>query len=217
MKKLIGTLIIAVYCLLPAQAQEAKTLFVNMPDSLSPLLTAVNRADFVDFLESKMKAEVDNRFGGKSEMTALGTDYICIQMTPQTTWQMKLLPVNDSTQVICIVATACAPACDSNIRFYTTSWQELPASGYLRLPAMDDFFVVPADSAQLSEYNDLRPKADMLLAKADLSKDNRQLAFTFTTTSYMGEDSAEKLKQYLRKPLVYEWEEGTQRFISSTR
>ncbi|MCZ4238217.1 DUF3256 family protein, partial [Staphylococcus equorum] len=26
-------------------AQEAKTLFVQMPDSLSPLLTAVNRAD----------------------------------------------------------------------------------------------------------------------------------------------------------------------------
>ena len=25
------------------QAQEAKTLFVNMPDSLSPLLTKVNR------------------------------------------------------------------------------------------------------------------------------------------------------------------------------
>ena len=36
------------------QAQEAKTLFVNMPDSLSPLLTKVNRADFIDFLESKM-------------------------------------------------------------------------------------------------------------------------------------------------------------------
>ena len=36
--------------------QEAKAVFVSMPDSLSPLLTAVNRADFIDFLESKMKA-----------------------------------------------------------------------------------------------------------------------------------------------------------------
>ena len=41
-------------------AQPAKTCFTNMPDSLSPLLTAVNRADFIDFLESKMKAEVTN-------------------------------------------------------------------------------------------------------------------------------------------------------------
>ena len=43
------------------QAQEAKTCFKNMPDSICPLLSAVNRADFIDFLESKMKAEVTNR------------------------------------------------------------------------------------------------------------------------------------------------------------
>ena len=53
------------------QAQEAKTCFKNMPDSICPLLSAVNRADFIDFLESKMKAEVTNSFGGKSEMTEL--------------------------------------------------------------------------------------------------------------------------------------------------
>ena len=101
-------------------AQPAKTCFTNMPDSLSPLLTAVNRADFIDFLESKMKAEVTNRFGGKSEMTELTPDYIRVQVTPQSTWQMKLLSVNDSTRLICTVSTVCAPACDSHIKFYTT-------------------------------------------------------------------------------------------------
>ena len=83
------------------QAQEAKTLFVNMPDSLSPLLTKVNREDCIDFLESKMKAQVENRFGKKSEMTDLGKDYIRMQMSVQSTWQMKVLALNDSTNVIC--------------------------------------------------------------------------------------------------------------------
>ena len=87
------------------QAQEAKTCFKNMPDSICPLLSAVNRADFIDFLESKMKAEVTNSFGGKSEMTELSPDYIHVKMTPQSSWQMKLLPINDSTKVICVVAT----------------------------------------------------------------------------------------------------------------
>ena len=90
------------------QAQEAKTCFKNMPDSICPLLSAVNRADFIDFLESKMKAEVTNSFGGKSEMTELSPDYIHVKMTPQSSWQMKLLPINDSTKVICVVATVCA-------------------------------------------------------------------------------------------------------------
>ena len=83
------------------QAQEAKTLFVNMPDSLSPLLTKVNREDCIDFLESKMKAQVENRFGKKSEMTDLSKDYIRMQMSAQSTWQMKVLALNDSTKVIC--------------------------------------------------------------------------------------------------------------------
>ena len=52
------------------QAQEAKTLFVNMPDSLSPLLTKVNREDCIDFLESKMKAQV------RSEEQRLNSSHI---------------------------------------------------------------------------------------------------------------------------------------------
>ena len=90
MKKLTMFLCLACAWMCSLQAQEAKTFFKNMPDSLSPLLTAVNRADCIDFLESKMKAEVTNRFGGKSEMTELAPDYIRIQMTPQSSWQMKL-------------------------------------------------------------------------------------------------------------------------------
>ena len=86
------------------QAQEAKTVFVNMPDSLSPLLTKVNREDCIDFLESKMRAQVENRFGKKSEMTDLSKDYIRMQMSPQTTWQMKLLALNDTTNIICTIS-----------------------------------------------------------------------------------------------------------------
>ena len=90
------------------QAQEAKTCFKNMPDSICPLLSAVNRADFIDFLESKMKAEVTNSFGGKSEMTELSPDYIHVKMTPQSSWQMKLLPINDTSE---LAATASVPRC----------------------------------------------------------------------------------------------------------
>ena len=56
-KKLIVFLFVVGMGIGSLSAQLAKTCFTNMPDSLSPLLTAVNRADFIDFLESKMKAE----------------------------------------------------------------------------------------------------------------------------------------------------------------
>lgn len=186
------------------KAQEAKTVFVQMPDSLSPLLTAVNRADCIDFLESKMRAQVDNRFGRKSEMTELSKDYIRIQMSPQTIWQMKLLATSDSTKVICIVSTACAPVCDSYFQFYSTDWKELSASDFIALPAMDDFFEIP-DSTLAHDYATIRLQADMQLMKADLSKTDDALTFTLTTPDYMEKEMAEKLKPFLRHPLTYEW------------
>ena len=187
--------------------QEAKAVFVSMPDSLSPLLTAVNRADFIDFLESKMKAKVENRFGGESEMTDLNKDYIRIQMTPQSTWQMKLLAVNDSTQVICTVSTACAPACDSSLRFYTTDWKPLADSQFISLPVMSDFLSTP-DSTTIYDFDEARRSADMLLMKADFSKDNSELTLTLTTPDYMAKETAEKLKPFLRRPIVYHWKNG---------
>lgn len=191
------------------QAQEAKTYFKNMPDSICPLLSAVNRADFIDFLESKMKAEVTNCFGGKSEMTALSPDYIHVKMTPQSSWQMKLLPVNDSTKVICVVATVCAPACDSHVKFYTTDWKEQAASSYLpALPVLDDFIAEASDTVDVYEYQEACRQADMLLMKAELSAEDATLAFSFTTIDYMGKEAAEKLKPFVRRPIVYIWNQG---------
>ena len=195
-KKLIVFLFVVGMGIGSLSAQLAKTCFTNMPDSLSPLLTAVNRADFIDFLESKMKAEVTNRFGGKSEMTELTPDYIRVQVTPQSTWQMKLLSVNDSTRLICTVSTVCAPACDSHIKFYTTGWEELPAASYLAsLPNMDDFIVPASDTVDVYRYQDARLK-------------DATLTFTFTTPDYMEKEAAEKLKPFLRAPITYTWKEG---------
>ncbi len=58
-------------CGLSLYAQDMKTLFIAMPDSVAPLLTKVNREDCVDFLASNMKAEVKNRFGKVSELKRL--------------------------------------------------------------------------------------------------------------------------------------------------
>lgn len=201
--------VVGLFSLTSLHAQEAKTLFVNMPDSLSPLLTKVNRADCVDFLESKMKALVENRFGKKSEMTELGKDYIRMQISPQTTWQMKVLVLNDTTNIICTISTACAPACDSSIRFYTTDWKPLAESQFITLPTMNDFLNTPDfTSTSIYAFDEARRPADILLMKADFNKENTDLTVTLTTPDYMSKETAEKLKTFLCRPIVYRWEHG---------
>lgn len=213
----MNRILIFLFCVLTgalyAQPRLARKCFVEMPDSLCPLLTEVNRADCIDFLDSKMKAQVTNRLGGKSEMTALTDDYICMQMTPQSSWQMKLLTVNDSTQVICTVSTACAPACDSHIRFYSTDWEELSVDSFLSvLPVKNNFIGARPDTMSVYDYQDACRQADILLMKADLSPSEPVLTFTFTTPTYMEKEVARRLETFVISPLTYRWQEG--KFVS---
>lgn len=206
--KRILLLLLVVAGMLPAMAQNMKTVFVSMPDSIAPLLTKVNKEDCIDFLDSGMKAEVSNRFGNVAEMKALTGDYVLMQMTPHSTLEMRLLPVNDSTKVVCVVKTVCASACDSEIHFFNTSWKEkLEASDYLQLPEAGDFFL-PKDSL-LQEEELIRKKADMTLMKASLSPDEATLTFEYTTPAYLNEEDRGKLRPLLRKePVVYRWQNG---------
>ena len=201
-------IVVSVLCGISAFAQDMKSVFIAMPDSITPLLTKVNKEDCVDFLDSHMKAEVKNRFDGTAEMKVLTEDYTLVQTSEIGTLEMKLLPINDSIKVVCMVKTVCASACDSNVRFYASDWsKELDAASFLQRPSADVFFL-PNDT--LSEEGILiRKKADMHLMKASLSKDNPTLAFIYTTPDYLNLEDKEKLKLHLRKePVVLEWKDG---------
>lgn len=191
------------------QAQTAKECFLAMPDSLAPLLTPVNRADFIDFLESNMRAQVTNRLEGKSEMTRLTDDFISIQTSKQSTWQMKMLAINDTTRIICAVATVSAPARDSHIRFYTSDWQPLPLDTYLpNRPTIDQFLLEKPDSISTFAFEEARSQANLPLFMAELTPDDATLTFTFDALRYMERKAGQTLQPAIRPSLVYRWSEG---------
>ena len=196
------------FCVMSVVAQDMKSVFVAMPDSVTPLLTKVNREDCIDFLDSNMKAVVKNRFGNVAEMKVLTDDYVLMQTSEVGTLEMKLLPLADSTKVICMVKTVNVPVADSSVRFYTSDWShQLDVKEFLQFPSMDAFFL-PNDS--LTDETILtRKKADMHLMKAQFSKEDTSLTFTYTTPDYLNEEDREKLLPHLRKePIVLRWSEG---------
>lgn len=199
---------VCMFCVMSVMAQDMKSVFVAMPDSVTPLLTKVNREDCIDFLDSNMKAVVKNRFGNVAEMKVLTDDYVLMQTSEVGTLEMKLLPLADSTKVICMVKTVNVPVADSSVRFYTSDWsQQLDVKEFLQLPSMDAFFL-PNDSLK-DEAILTRKKADMHLMKAQLSKEDTSLTFTYTTPDYLNEEDREKLLPHLRKePIVLRWSEG---------
>ncbi len=213
MKKIFGLILYFTSIFTSLTAQEAKQLFIDMPDSILPTLTKINREDCIDFLASNMKAQVKNRFDKQSEMTKLTTDYISMQLSEISSFEMKLLPINDSIQIICTVQTVCSEACDSHIKFYTNQWESLKSSDYLSLPGKTDFIrdVISVHDTDTSnkKREELYKEADMLLMHATLSDSLNILTFRYTTPQYMSKESAERLSPFIKKnEILYEWANG---------
>jgi len=140
-----------------------KDVFRQMPDSIVPYLSENNRLDFIDFMESGMKAEVKNRLGGTSEMTALTDDSLSIRMSEALRMDILLLkPVgmpDSCRQVVCVVNTfgTDSLSLESQKAFYTPSWG--------RITQKPSFSAVDSQRIKRLEVQTILKRDDKILKK----------------------------------------------------
>ena len=138
-KYLLGLFLAVVIGPVSAQDMKISDIFREMPDSLMPYLTENNRLDFLDFLDSNMKAEAKNRFGGNSEMTVLADDSLSIRMSESLHCDIFLLPLEEPidsiTHVVAVVETFLVDSIygQSTVSYYTPDWKKLT-----QLPLLTD-------------------------------------------------------------------------------
>lgn len=131
MKKLLMGWLLSVALCAPAQHLTIRDVFKSMPDSLMPYLSNNNRLDFIDFMDSNMKAEVKNQLGGNSIMTALTEDSLSIHMNHAMRVDMLLLnldePVDTIRQVVVLAETFVTDSVygESCVKYYTPNWQPI--------------------------------------------------------------------------------------------
>ena len=185
-------------------AQNIKNIFLDMPESITPLLSSVNKADFIDFLDSNMKAVVKNKFSRDSEMKTLGKDYVFIQMTEESTWQMKILPYKES-YLIAITSTVCGPAKDSFLKIYSASWDLLSLTDFYKEPQLSDFVVFEEYVKDSLNLFDLKA-IDLLLSDMKFNQENLELEVYLSSLDYLNEEMRAKVTPYFKKSLKYFWD-----------
>ena len=184
-------------------AQDMRSLFMDAPDGIFPLLTKNLRADLVDYADAGMTAKVVNRFDGVSVLEKLEDNYLLLATTASSTMQLKLLPMQGST-IVCVVKTVKAEAADSRIRFYDLEWNRLDGYEMFTAPAIRDFFIPGA------EVDDVIDMCDIYLVTLALNALDNTLVAEYTMPAYMSADDAAKVTPLLRK-LVYKW--NGERFV----
>ena len=171
-----------------------REMIMNMPDSVLPLLTQVNRVDCIDFCEAGMQARVTNRMQGTTELEALSDVYAKWQYTTASTVEMRLLPVEDSTFVLCVVHTVLLPVADSRVCFYDESWAPLSANDFISLPSEAERWTA---------------------TEISLSADEDALSVTLRSETYVQGGDEEASVTASSSSYVYVWEEG--KFVPRTQ
>ena len=114
-------------------------------------------------------------------MDTLTDDYTHITLTPSSYLELRLLPVNDSTKIICVVKTLTVQAQESDIRFYDIEWKPLiDTFGLNEMKNQDGndasklktSFIHRPDTMSIERFEELSKLVDpvMLSAKFDLEE-----------------------------------------------
>ena len=202
-KRFIYAFLLLLAVILHAEARTPmRQWLVAMPDSVMPLLTKNNRMDFIDFYDAQMAAVVTNRMDGSSRMNRLTDDYVQIRYTGSTDVEMKLLPVNDSTDVLCMVTTVRDAVDDSRIAFFDTEWKPLSVESYLTEPRIEDFCSTEQSNSAAQAWS----KLDIFFRTYRLCAESTELQCVLTAMDYLSEEDREEVAPYVRKePITYRW------------
>lgn len=197
--------VIIVFCFLlcvsEITAQQVAAYFVSMPDDLLLQIEPNRRKDMIDFFQHGQKEDVGNLLGGKSQITAMTDNYMSVSLSDVSEMQMRILS-KDTSVVIAVIRTVCAPACDSRINFYDGQWNPLETSDFLQLPVDADFFV----PQEIPGRDEALHMIDMMLAQYDFSPDNDVLTVNCTIKDYLPEEIYKQIAPFLKKDaLQYTW------------
>lgn len=123
-----------VLCPLLSAVSQVREAWMLMPDSVCPYLNRQQRLNLLRYAEMGVLDTVRNALDGRSWVDSISLEQITVHLTPNLTWQVRVLPADSIAQHapaaaantgICVKATLCAPICTEARYYYDTLWQLL--------------------------------------------------------------------------------------------
>jgi len=150
-------------------SQNIEDIYVNMPDTLNPTLSRQNRLELIEYHKAHQSDSIANKIGNEAYLMSLDTlnERIVVKNTQSSTFEMKILQLEDSSKIIGIIRTVCAPVCMSSIEFYDLLWK------WVVIP-----FQMPKSIEWLEEKNIPSDKIDVQWVKNVLDVSFISLSFS---------------------------------------
>lgn len=182
--------------------QTLSDLFKSMPQEVLPGFT---EADKTMLLVDTSLTVIPYSLG-EIERLSYNDTYLHIRTSDIGTLQLKLLPLVNSTYIICMIKTVCGKACDSNISFYSTEWNPLDSSSFLPKIDADLFF----------NKNDIKDRkfAESLLdiepISATIQTNSNNLILKLDYKTYLSDENVSKVEAIIKQDsITLQWNKSS--------
>ncbi len=171
-------LFVVLVCALTASAQDVATLWISMPEELSPYLSLNQRKEMIECFRIGVDTSVVNALHGTTDIDTLTADYGRFILSPPRTLQLIRLP-QDGDSILCVIDSYSAPATQSTIAFYDLLWQPLPPAE--RMPDIDVAeLTLRPDTMTVADYEALCAWADPTLVEMNYNIETKELELSLS-------------------------------------
>lgn len=181
-------------------SQNIDSVILDMPENIIPALSVDNRT----MLLVDSTARVIPTVFGEVEKLTYRDDYLKVKTSDVGTIQIKTLDTKNDTYIVCVIKTVCAPACDSDIKFYDSEWEEIDKSTLLPSMTMESFIIFKDNQKHQTIYKSLLPDICLIDARFD---DTGKLVLKLDVEKYLSGEDLKKFNQTFElKELTFKWD-----------
>lgn len=208
MKKLALAILLLIITI-SVPAQDMKNIIMTMPENIVYGLEAADKTLLASGLDDTTRMTVNRGRLGQVIRQAVSQDFLSLKTSDAGTTEIKLLPLINETQIICVIKTACANICDSKIQFYTTKWSPIPQEDLL--PKINkELFIEPGVDKNSQEFINAYAALDLNPMRMELSPTDTSLKVYYDIDKYLNKEDYKKIEPFLiENPKIFYWDKSS--------
>lgn len=199
-------LILSLFCMIPAslEAKSIAGMFMNMPDSLIPYLSADIRSSLLQ-QPTQSNGKIQSLLHEDISVDSLSEDYLKIRLSASSILEAMQVKTDNGDELCCIVRTYYGPAAESTVELYDSAWHKLSSEPLPKVKVSD--LIARPDTMSNSNYKQALKELSPLLISIEAQPQNHGLVYSLSLP--LGNKEGRKKLEAILKPRKYIWNGST--------
>lgn len=185
---------------------SARGVFQRLQTPALDILGKSTRLDMLDYWDADSVYRAKNAMSGLSWLVDVASDYLKVQLTPVSVFEIKILKDKDKLLAMTVYTVGGnAQAADSQINFYAddSGLAPLDTKKYFKAPELKAFFDIPKGSVTtMKEINEMIPFPTV---EYSANAKNNDISARLTVGEFMDVDDYNIVKLFLKPELTLKW------------